>query len=106
LVGEYNQAVSNFNALVQQTRSEIEEHNALVVVRNDLALEVQELSQASAIGRAHAGILAAESRDEATAKSVQVGRAARRARAACEALCSLCPVAAVAAVASKETPSC
>jgi hypothetical protein len=46
LVSDYNQQVAAYNALVQQTRADIEEYNRLVEVRNDLALEVKELTEA------------------------------------------------------------
>lgn len=45
-VSSYNQQVANYNSLVQTTRSQIEEYNRLVEVRNDLALEVEELTKA------------------------------------------------------------
>jgi len=46
LVDDYNQGVSNYNALVQQTRAEIDEYNNLVATRNNLALEVRQLTEA------------------------------------------------------------
>lgn len=45
-VTAYNQQVANYNALVQQTREEIDAYNRLVEVRNNLALEVEELTHA------------------------------------------------------------
>lgn len=45
-VSQYNQGVAAYNALVQTTRSQIDEYNNLVEVRNGLALEVQALIQA------------------------------------------------------------
>ena len=45
-VGPYNQAVGSYNALVAETRAQIESYNALVDIRNELALEVEELTKA------------------------------------------------------------
>lgn len=46
LVGEYNANVDTYNTLVRRTRDEIDNYNGLVEIRNDLALEVKELSEA------------------------------------------------------------
>lgn len=45
-VGSYNQDVAAYNALVAETRAQIETYNALVEERNNLALEVKELTEA------------------------------------------------------------
>ncbi len=45
-VDGYNEDVAAYNALVRQTRADIDEYNRLVEVRNNLALEVQELTKA------------------------------------------------------------
>jgi len=45
-VGSYNAQVAAYNALVAQTRAQIEAYNSLVEERNNLALEVEELTKA------------------------------------------------------------
>lgn len=45
-VSSYNQQVASYNALAQQLRSDIDEYNRLVIVRNNVASEFQELTNA------------------------------------------------------------
>lgn len=45
-VGAYNQSVVSYNALVSEARAQIEAYNTLVETRNELALEVEELTKA------------------------------------------------------------
>lgn len=46
LVSNYNQGVARYNELVTTTRDQIEAYNSLVETRNNLALEVQQLTKA------------------------------------------------------------
>lgn len=46
LVGSFNAQVAAYNALVAETRTQIETYNSLVEERNNLALEVAELTKA------------------------------------------------------------
>lgn len=45
-VSSYNQQVARYNALAQQLRNDIDEYNRIVVVRNNIASEFQELTNA------------------------------------------------------------